>query len=90
MPYAQATILEILRHGSIISPGERIAVEDNTIDGTFYPKILNVVKSARKHYLTRVNAIAGNSCGDKALRDSQKQGVVGGSGDIPTGTFPKC
>ena len=79
MPYTQATILEILRHGSIISPGERIAVEDNTIDGTFYPKVLNVVKFARKHYLTRGFVIVGNSCGDQALRDSQKQRVVGGS-----------
>ena len=40
MPYTQATILEILRHASVISPGERLAVKDNVIDGTFYPKVI--------------------------------------------------
>ena len=39
MPYTQATILEILRHASLLSPGERIASEDNKIDGVFYPKV---------------------------------------------------
>lgn len=39
MPYTQATILESLRLGSLLSPGERIAVEENTIDGVFYPKV---------------------------------------------------
>ena len=45
MPYTQATILEILRHGSVVSPGERFAVEDNTIDGTFYPKVCRILKT---------------------------------------------
>ena len=39
MPYTQATILEIQRIGSVVSPGERVAVEDNVIDGVFYPKV---------------------------------------------------
>ena len=45
MPYTQATILEILRHGSVVSPGERLAAEDNTIGGTFYPKVCRILKT---------------------------------------------
>lgn len=38
MPYTQATILEVLRRGSVISPGERVAVRDSMVDGHMYPK----------------------------------------------------
>lgn len=40
MPYTQAAILEIQRIGSVASPGERVAVEDNVIDGVLYPEVL--------------------------------------------------
>ena len=51
MPYTQATILEILRYGSVISPGERVAVVDNVIDGIFHPK---VCKASTKIWVLRV------------------------------------
>ena len=44
MPYAQAVILEIQRHGSVISPGERVGVEGNAIDGIFYRKVSKRLK----------------------------------------------